>query len=266
MAIECDYTVVGNGPPLICIHGIGARRTGFARIIDRLKDRFTCVSFDLRGHGASPVPKERFGLEDLVDDVEALRAKLGFEKVHLAGHSLGGQIGPAYARRYPDRLFSLTMLSTAAFRTAEDKAKISALGNALREEGIPKLLDAMTLRWFSDAFAAEHPDVISRRAQQVLETPPEIFLNVFDIYAQTEMSSWLPEIVAPTLIITGELDGGCPPRLNRLIADAMPNSELIILDGLKHAITLEAPERVAGAMEPFLLTHSDISAKEELRA
>lgn len=259
MAIACDYTVVGNGPALFCIHGIGARRTGFAKIADALNDSFTCVSFDLRGHGASPIPEGRFGLDDLVDDLELLRSKLGFEKAHLAGHSLGGMIGPAYARRYPERTLSVTMLSTAAFRTEEDKAKINALGGALRERGIPAVLDAMTLRWFSDEFAAAQPDVIKRRAQQVLDTPPEIFLNVFDIYAQTEMSPWLHEVTAPTLIITGENDGGCPPRLNEQITKAMPNSELIVLDGLKHAITLEAPERVAAAMQKFLLAIPDTS-------
>jgi len=68
------------------------------------------------------MPVGRFGVEALVDDVEALRQSLGIEVMHIAGHSLGGMIGPAYARRHPDRVLSLGLLSTAAFRTVEDSA------------------------------------------------------------------------------------------------------------------------------------------------
>ena len=57
------------------------------------------------------------------------------------------------------------------------------------------------------------------------------------------------------LVLTGELDGGCNPRPNRFIADTLPDSELVILDGLKHSILIEAPERVAPPVRGFLLRH-----------
>ena len=107
MAIDCSFSVTGSGPALFLIHGIGARRTTFVGLVEALKDRFTCISYDLRGHGESPVPEGRFGLDHLVDDLEALRARLGIDKAHIAGHSLGGMIGPAYARRHPERVLSL---------------------------------------------------------------------------------------------------------------------------------------------------------------
>lgn len=252
-AIDCAYTIEGQGPALFLIHGIGARRTGWTKIVEQLKDRFTCISYDLRGHGQSPMPAGVFGLEELVDDLEALRATLGIERAHVAGHSLGGMIGPAYARRHPERVLSLGLLSTAAFRTEDDSAKVKAVVAAMREKGIGPVLDTLTARWFTDDFAAARPDVIEWRKQQVVDTDADVFLNVFDIYAQTEMSPWLHEVTAPSLVLTGELDGGCNPRLNRQIADALPNSELVILDGLKHAIMIEASDRVAPPMKAFLL-------------
>jgi pimeloyl-ACP methyl ester carboxylesterase len=57
----------------------------------------------------------------------------------------------------------------------------------------------------------------------------------------------------PALVLTGELDGGCNPRLNTLIAAAMPRAELVILEGLKHAILIEATDRVAPPVRSFLL-------------
>ncbi|MCK5923488.1 MAG: alpha/beta hydrolase, partial [Methylococcales bacterium] len=57
---------------------------------------------------------------------------------------------------------------------------------------------------------------------------------------------------APSLVLTGEFDGGCSPRLNRIIAKQIPDAELVILDGVKHAILLEDPERVAEEIQKFL--------------
>jgi len=91
-----------------------------------LKHAFRCISYDLRGHGKSPLPPSPYSLDDLVDDLERLRAELSIEHAHFAGHSLGGMIGPAYARRYPERVLSLGLYSTAAFRTEDDSPRCVA--------------------------------------------------------------------------------------------------------------------------------------------
>ena len=211
------YSVAGDGPALFLIHGIEARRSGCDGLAAGLCDRFTCISYDLRGHGLSPVPDRRFGLEDMVDDLEELRARQGVSQAHFAGHSLGGMIGPPYGWRYPDRV-----LSPAAFRTEDDSAKMRGVVSAMRERGIGPVLDTLTARWFPDGFCAAHPEVIERRKRQVMKTEPAVFLNVFDIYAETQMAPWLAEVRAPAQVLTGELDGGCNPRLNRLIHAALP--------------------------------------------
>ena len=130
-------TVIGGavgfmigGPPLFLIHGIGAARDAWRFIVPILRDHFTIVTYDLRGHGASPMPSDEFGLNELVDDLERVRERTGFEKAHFSGHSLGGMIGPAYAQKYPDRVLSLGLLSTAAGRTQDDSAKVNGVVKA----------------------------------------------------------------------------------------------------------------------------------------
>lgn len=255
-AVDCVYTVEGSGPALFMIHGIGARRTGWSKMTEQLKSSFQCISYDLRGHGESPMPQGRFGLDELVADLEALRARLGIEKAHFIGHSLGGMIGPAYAHKYPERVLSLGLLSTAAFRTEDDAVKVRGVVKAMREKGIGPVLDTLVDRWFTDDFVKNRPDVIAWRKKQVTDTDPNVFLNVFDIYAETEMAPWLHEVKAPSLVLTGELDGGCNPRLNKAIAAALDNSELVILDALKHAILIEATDRVVPPVQAFLKKHS----------
>lgn len=252
-AVRSAYSVAGEGPALFMIHGIGARRATFDGMVAGLKDRFTCITYDLRGHGLTPWGGGRFDLDDLVDDLEDLRARLGILSAHIAGHSLGGMIGPRYARRYPGRVKSLGLWSTAAFRSAEDSAKVMGVVALMREKGIGPVLDTLTARWFTDEFCAARPEVIDWRKRQVMETDAEVFLNVFDIYAETEMAPWLHEVKVPAQIITGENDGGCNPRLNRLIQQALPGSDLVILPLLKHAIFIEATDKVLPPVRDFLL-------------
>ena len=254
-AIDVSYTIQGEGPPLYMVHGIGSRRATWAGLVPALAGDFTCVSYDLRGHGESPMPPTPYSLDDLVEDLEALRSRLGHQRIHVIGHSLGGMIGPAYARAYPGRVGTVTLLSTAAGRTEEDGAKVRGVVAAMEAEGIEAKLATLVERWYTDAFIEARPDAIETRKRQVLDTPEHVFLSVFHIYAETEMAPWLHEVACPCLVLTGELDGGCNPRLNRFIADTLPDSELVILDGLKHSILIEAPERVAPPVRDFLLRH-----------
>lgn len=251
-AVPCAYTVDGSGPPLVLIHGIGSRRQTWNEIVQILKDEYTCITYDLRGHGDSPTSSDEFGLSELVEDLELLRATLGYSEWHIAGHSLGGMIGPAYAHKHCERVLSLGLLSTAAFRTEDDAAKVQGVVTTMEEQGIDNTLPTLVNRWFTEEFVAANPDKIEARIQQVLDTPADTFLNVFHIYAETEMAPWLHEVSAPALVLTGENDGGCNPRLNRLIADAMPNAELCILDHLKHSIMIEASPLVADHLKEFL--------------
>jgi len=252
-AIDCEYTVEGAGPPLVLIHGIGAARDAWRFMVPALREHFTVISYDLRGHGTSPLPGGEFGLDELVADLERLRQRTGIEKAHFAGHSLGGQIGPAYARAYPDRVLSLGILSTAAFRTEDDSAKVWGVVKAMQEKGIAQVLETLTARWFTDDFIARHPELVKRRLKQVIDTSPDIFMNVFRIYAGTEMAPWLHEVTAPSLVLTGENDGGCNPRLNRLIHAALPNSELVILPRYKHSVLVEAADEVSAHLIRFML-------------
>lgn len=251
-AINCEFSVAGSGPPLILVHGIGAARNTWNSALPVLTSHFTVVTYDLRGHGESPMPSGEFGLDDLVDDLERIRELCDLDSAHIAGHSLGGMIGPAYAYKYPERVKSLGVLSTAAFRTEEDSANVWSVVKAMETKGIPEVLATLTNRWFTDDFVSSSPQVVENRLKQVVETDPDVFLNVFRIYAGTEMQPWLHKVRAPSLVLTGELDGGCNPRLNKLIAAAIQGSELTILRGLKHSILLEAGDVVAQHLVRFV--------------
>ena len=187
-AIDVSYTVSGEGPPLYMVHGIGSRRVTWDGLLPGLEEHFTCVRYDLRGHGKSPVPDVPYSLDDLVDDLEALRVRLAHDRIHVIGHSLGGQIGPAYARAHPEYTASVVLLSTAAGRTADDSARVNGVVARMRVDGVEPVLGTLLDRWYTDDFIEARPDAIRNRIEQVLGTPEDVFLSVFDVYAGAEMA------------------------------------------------------------------------------
>lgn len=255
-AVDCAYEITGSGPAVFLVHGIGARRTAWDSVQSYLENDFTCISYDLRGHGESPKGELPYSLEVLVEDLELLRRKLDIDKIHIVGHSLGGMIGPAYAKAYSRHTLSASLLSTAAFRSDDDSAKVRAVLTSMNEKGIKAVLSTLVNRWFTDAFIANNPEKVDFRLKQVLATDPEVFLEVFRIYAETEMAPWLSTIKKPCLVLTGENDGGCSPKLNQLIHSALPDSEIVILDNYKHSLLMEAPSEVGSKVRDFLLRHS----------
>ena len=251
-SVDCNFSQSGEGPGLFLIHGIGAAEDAWRFIVPKLSEYFTVITYDLRGHGNSPVTNKNFTLDDLVIDLERIREKTKIEKAHFFGHSLGGMIAPAYARKFPDNIISLGLLSTIAKRSLEDKNKVLNIIKKMETEGIPKTLLTLTNRWFTDYFIKNNSPVVHRRIKQVIETEPEVFLNVFRIYAETEMISWLKDINKPCLVMTGENDSGCSPIHNKKMAKKLINSKLVILKNVKHSILLENPDEVVINILKFL--------------
>jgi 3-oxoadipate enol-lactonase len=255
-SVQSAFSVEGSGPPLFLIHGVGASRHGWDGLIGPLRSSFRCISYDLRGHGRTPKLAPPYSLDDFVEDLETLRRELGIKRAHFVGHSLGGMIAPAYAHRYGEHVLSLGLFSTAAFRTAEDCSKLRQFLDTMRTHGVGAVLETLKERWFTPEFAARHPEAIERRLQQLLAMDPEVYISTFAVYAESETAPWLPAIQQPTLVLTGEEDLTCGPRLNRQIAAALPRAQLRILPRLRHSILMEAPDQVAPVVFEFLRRQS----------
>ena len=251
-AVDCHFSITGSGPPLFLTHGIGAAEDAWRFMLPQLSKHFSVVTYDLRGHGKSPVTHKSFTLDELVLDLERIREKTKFEKAHFAGHSLGGMIAPAYALKFPDHVISVGLLSTVAGRSEEDSKKVWNVIKEMEKNGIKKTLQTLTTRWFTDEFINNNSDLVERRLKQVVDTDPEVFLNVFKIYAKTEMLPWLKNISKPCLLLTGENDSGCSPKHNEIMAKEMIKSKLVILPNYKHSLLIEASHEVAEILIEFI--------------
>ncbi|PPR48490.1 MAG: hypothetical protein CFH15_01644, partial [Alphaproteobacteria bacterium MarineAlpha5_Bin5] len=123
--------------------------------------------------------------------------------------------------------------------------------NQIEKNGIENSLVKLTNRWFSDNFIKNKNYLVKKRLIQVLNTDPKIFLNVFKIYANTEIFPLLNKINHQTILITGENDLGCSPIHNIKMAKEIKDSKLVILPKLKHSILIESPKKVCKLMIDF---------------
>lgn len=245
------YVVEGVGPPILLIHGVGARLDNWDGVAAALSCNFKVVRYDLRGHGQSSKAPGQYSLQMFADDAVGLLDHLGIARAHVAGHSLGGMIAITLAVRHPPRVDRLAVLSAAAGRTEEERRKVIER-IALIASGIPGDHFKNSLpRWFTDEFRAANPDLMEQYATRNKENDPACYAAAYTVLATGEVGPELARVNAPTLVVTGEHDLGSNPRMARFIHAGIANSELHILPRLRHSILVEAPSTVAGLLEPF---------------
>ena len=105
--------VIGSGEPLVIVHGgPGMAHNYLFKPFSQLSDKYRLFFYDQRGSGLSQEFKENdsVSVEDLVDDLEALRAEFGIDKIYLAGQSWGASIAVYYAEKYPQHVKKLLLL------------------------------------------------------------------------------------------------------------------------------------------------------------
>jgi proline iminopeptidase len=113
MSLCLFVDVVGQGYPLVLMHGGPSADLWTMSSFRRCADQFTLVFYDHRCNGRSDDPPvASMTWENRTADADALREKLGFERWAVLGHSFGGHVALEYALRYPDRLSHLVLLDT----------------------------------------------------------------------------------------------------------------------------------------------------------
>lgn len=116
------YDINGKGTPIVLLHGFLENRSMWTKTIEHLSRFGKCISIDLPGHGDSIFAASIYSLSDIAEQLHKLFLELELNRFHMIGHSLGGYVAMAYAKKYPDMLQSMLMChSTAKDDTPEKK-------------------------------------------------------------------------------------------------------------------------------------------------
>lgn len=250
--VTTRYRVEGEGPAVVLIHGVGSRLEAWDPIVPMLAGHFRVVRYDLRGFGQSSKIKGRYELGSFVEDFVALIDHLGIDRCHVVGFSLGGIIAQALALAYGERVDRLVLLSTIGGVNEEDRAFLRDRYLTVRDGAPPAdHLERSLELYFTPEYRKAHPEVIERLREEKKAEDPAIFAAAYRIIAETDMIEDLNKVRARTLVATGELDRASPEMASAM-ATEIPDSKLVIFEGLRHNLMMEGPETVGNAVLDFL--------------
>jgi proline iminopeptidase len=263
------YEIRGSasGRPLVMVNG----GPGFDHTYVLCSDAWDTIArdrrvvfYDQRGNGRSgALPKGKScTLSDQVADLDALRARLGAQKIDLIGHSWGGYLVMAYAAKHPDRVAHLIIADSAAPKWTETEFIFKYIyPEGVERQGGLDFFDAMGDTAAGKKSLYEYMQMLFVSAEKRDE-----FLSRIDSYRYTrsvnealnadlakyDMWPALPSFKMPTLVITGRFDINVAPSTAWKIHKAIPGSRWEVFEKSGHLPYLEEPEKFVRVVEDFL--------------
>jgi 3-oxoadipate enol-lactonase len=259
--LDLYYESHGGGEPLLMIMGLGGSALGWEpALVADLARSFHTIVYDNRGTGRSGKPDEEYSIDGLAADAAALLDALSLERAHIFGVSMGGMIAQEFALHYPARVQTLTLgCTTAGGRNAvpappEAMAILTAPRNGASDA------DLIRRAWpinYTPAYVQSHRDELEASIVRVLAHPTPAFAYKRQLAATFKFNTYdrLPEIAAPTLVITGADDALMPARNSEIIAGRIPGAQLKLIPNANHIFFNEKREAFVAALVPFLKAH-----------
>ena len=249
------------GAPGLCfLHGGSAHGHWFDRVVLPFVGRYHVIALDQRGHGESDWPKPpAYATEDFVADLLGVMDAMGWRRMTVVGHSMGGANAMALSAWHPERVEKLVIVDSRPSIPAERLGVMHERGaralRAPRRHATPESAVA-SFRLLPRETVAD-PALLAHVARAGIAERDGGFSFRFDPQANGsrrphDMWPHLPRIVAPTLLLRAELS----PVLTADMADAMrkaiPDVRLVTIPGAYHHLTLDQPAAFVSAASEFL--------------
>lgn len=246
--INLNVTVLGNGQPLILLHGIGGDHTQMEIIAKPLSKHFKTIALDCRGHGKSDKPPS-YTLQDHINDILGIMDHYQIENTFLLGVSMGSYIAQAVAIAAPQRIekLVLTVPKSSGSTSSLDRLK-KEHAKELEESG-PHDTTLVLLKYMTydpDAMK-DHLDLFHTRLSSKQFAAADEALTDFDF------RDGLPTVTAKTLVISGKHDGLNPPAEGKECASLIPDATFVEMKYSGHAPLYEEQERYLKIVEDFLM-------------
>ena len=235
-----------NKPTIVMVHGFTANKENWVRFAAYLTDAYHVVAMDLPGHGESVKDFNlSYDFRDQVGYVHEILTQLNIKKFHMAGNSMGGAISSLYAVTYPDQVMSLLLIDPAGIHRYDcELNRCLAKGNnpliASCEDDFYALMDLALeekpfIPWPIASVMAEKAvanEVINKKIFEDLRGNHDY---CFDDEIQ--------KIKVPTFILWGAEDRIIHVDNASIFNQMIPNSKIVVLEGVGHAPMIEVPEK-----------------------
>lgn len=254
--IEIAYEVMGDGPPLLMLAGLGGAGRSWGAHRERFATEFTTIVPDHRGTGDSTPALDGYTIEAHATDMAELLRALEAAPAHVVGSSTGGAIGQLMALDHPDVVRSLCLVSSWAGPDDYFERQFAVRKRVLLGEGVAAYADASALFLFAPSFAVSQPEVVRAwRDKAVSGTKnPEIMARRIDMIVAHDQRARLRDVEVPTMVLVGSEDICTPPHASRELAGLIPDATLEVMDA-GHLVYNERPEEFHALVAGFLRSH-----------
>jgi 3-oxoadipate enol-lactonase len=251
--INIHYHDEGEGLPVIFIHAFALHQRMWKEQVAALKNRYRCITLDLRGFGHSDVVDEPSLMPQMASDVNELMKALTIDKAVVVGLSMGGYIALAFYRNFPEAVRALVLADTRATADSQE-AKANRLKSAekalrqgsaaIADETTPKLLGDTTLNTNAELVRLVH-------SIQASNSPVGIAAAQRGMAARIDSTDILSQINCPALVIVGSEDKLTPPAEAEVIHKGIANSQLLVIENSGHLSNMETPDEFNKALTGF---------------
>ncbi len=242
---------------VVLLHAVGYDLTYWDRQIEALRASYNVVAFDLPGHGRSPGEPADWTFEKAVPVIASLIETVSDRPVHLVGISFGGMLAQATVLATPDLVRTLTLIGTASTFTEAARSGMRARASLVRAESMTAIVGSSLDRWFTPEFRSARPDIIDRVTKTILADDPAVHAAIWEMIAGFDVHERLGEIQCPTLVLVGALDPSTPPSAAAALTEAILGAKMVMLPGVSHIATVEAPGAINSELLAFLASHAE---------
>lgn len=242
--VEIAYERRGKGTSLVLIHGYPLDHSIWDKVAGLLENDFDLILPDLRGFGASTTIDTPYTMEAIADDIAALLKKLGVKKAAIAGHSMGGYVALAFAKKYTAQVSGLALVSSQILSDpAERKEGRYKTAREVTEKGIA-VASAMTDKLSSKQ---DIRDIVRPLIER--QSISGVVGALKAMAEREDATASLSAFTFPIILIHGDADELIPIDRAREVKALRPASHLTELPGTGHLPMMDAPEATAETLK-----------------
>ncbi|MDQ2886998.1 MAG: alpha/beta hydrolase [Chloroflexota bacterium] len=226
------YQVVGEGDPVILVHGLSASTLWWRRNIPTLAHHYRLYLVDLPGFGSMHFPRARFDLADAASWLLKWMEAIGLKRAHFIGHSMGGYICMWLAAHHPEAVARLVLVAPAVV------PKVKTIPGYF----VPLIA---ALRYMP-------PEFLPILAYDFLRAGPMTLLRAIRSLIALDVREEIAAVTTATLLLWGENDTLVPLSLGYFLQKEIPHARLIVLQKAAHVCMFDRPRDFDAAVLSFL--------------
>ena len=258
-------SVRGQGHPILMLHGFTGSADSWTNVAQALENRFQCIAVDITGHGrtSAPIDISAYNMETVCADLLQVMSRLGYEKFHVLGYSMGGRLALYLALTAPWRVRSLCLESASpGLQTEEERKQRRASDERLADEIERYGVEAFVNKWERlPLFATQSrlPEQVRRLQRQIRLSQRKVglanSLRGMGTGAQPNLWGRLQELNMPVLLVTGALDDKFCKIAERML-QGIPTARYITIADAGHTVHMEQCAGYVDAVAGFF-AHSE---------